>query len=176
MFGDLTETTRKYQGISVGALVLNGDTLETVDQLYLEIKFDAEKYSWTTSAERIHGLSVDYLNANGIEREEAAIILAEFILKHFDNLDDVIFGGHHVDFDIAFTNQLLRDFDLSEVVPHHIRYDTSVVGAVVFGIPSSKKLFEFFGFERGTHNAFEDAEIAANVIRVFRGIGNEYIG
>ena len=40
VFGDLAETTRKYQGISVGAVVLNGDTLETVDQLYLVIKFD----------------------------------------------------------------------------------------------------------------------------------------
>lgn len=159
-----------YQGLSFGAAVVKIDTFEIVDSLYLEVKFDGTKYKWSKEAEAIHGLSQDHLEANGLEREEAATQLAELILKYFNPDKRMMFAGHSVDFDIAFTQQLLQDFDI-HIKVHPIRFDTRSIGHAFLGVNKSDELFQLMGFpERTAHNAMEDCIYTVETLRILKEI------
>jgi hypothetical protein len=54
----------KHQGISFGAIIFDVRTLEPVEALYQEIKFN-DKYSWDAGAEKIHGISRPHLATHG---------------------------------------------------------------------------------------------------------------
>ena len=71
-----------YQGISFGAIIFDTNTLEEVESVYCELKFDASKYKWSKEAEAIHGLSQEYLAENGMERDEALAELLNLIVKY----------------------------------------------------------------------------------------------
>jgi len=160
----------KYQGLSFGAIVFNADDFSEVDRLYCEIQFDESKYGWQESAAKIHGLTREYLNENGIPREEAAILLAELILKYFGT-DEVMFLGHNIGFDIGFTDQLLGDYGIT-IKKHHVKVDTSSAGYIMTGRYKSDQLFSFFGFDaRNAHNAMQDVEMTLEVCRILRAFG-----
>jgi DNA polymerase III epsilon subunit-like protein len=163
-----------YQGISFGAIVFNTRTFEEIESIYVELKFDADKYKWSNDAERVHGLSRDYLEKFGVEREEGLVQLAELIVKHFGS-DMVIVLGHNVLFDIEFTKQLFADFDM-EFRPHPLRLDTSGTCFMTLGINKSDKVFEFFGFEhRDAHNALDDAKMTLQVAKSLKEIFTELL-
>lgn len=162
---------KKYQGLSFGAVVFDVDTFEPIETLYCELKFDGDKYHWSKEAEAIHGLSQEYLEKNGISREEAVILLGEFILKYFGPDGKVMFLGHNADFDIKFTNQLLTDFDLPPLNKHHVILDTSSTGFITLGLYKSDMLFERLGFDkRGAHNALEDILMTLETCKIIKGL------
>lgn len=168
-WGKISESIRKYQGLTCGAIVFNATTFEPVEELYLEIKFNADKYQWDEGAEKIHGKSRAYLEEHGISQEDAAMKLAELILKYWGPTTPVMFMGHNADFDINFTAQLLDVIEIefgkeragkhdSWIQLHHVILDTSPAGFIAFGLYKSDLLFKHIGFEdRGDHNALEDA-------------------
>lgn len=179
------DSTIDFQGLSFGAIVFNADTFEPIEKLYLEIKFDETKYQWSPGAEAIHGMSREYLEANGVTQEEAAAQLATLILKYWGPTSKVLFLGHNPEFDRRFTNQLLNVIDIefsveksgkfaSRIDLFHVVLDTSALGFITLGLYKSDLLFDKMGFdERGAHNALADAEQTLETCRIIRTIFDE---
>jgi DNA polymerase III epsilon subunit-like protein len=165
------DSTIDYQGIAFGAIIFDTETLEPVDTLYREIQFDATKYKWTTGAEKIHGLSQEYLAANGVTRQQALEDLLNMILKWIGTESKIMFCGHNVDFDICFTQQLCKDFGI-DINVHHVKMETSGAAFILIGKYKSDDVFEFFtGVKRdGAHNALDDAMITLETARNMRAL------
>lgn len=164
------DSTTHYQGVSFGAVVFELATFDPVDQLYQEIKFDPTRYKWSDGAQKVHGLSREYLEQNGVSQEEAAIALMEMFVKYFAPDERVFIIGHHTDFDIKFTQQLLSQFGIMFQVGATIM-DTSGTGLIMFGIHKSEDLFQFLGLPaRTTHNALEDVLLTLQAAKTMRAI------
>lgn len=162
-FSSFEETFSKFQAISFGAIVATSDTFEPVAELYFKVKFDP-KYTWSAEAENIHGITRDDLQVNGLDNEDAAASLAEFIFNHFGS-GKVMFLGHNPGFDIAAMRQLLQPH---AVMPdlHHVVLDTSALGFIAIGKHRSNDVFKFFNGERAEkHNALDDARMTLAVAR-----------
>ncbi len=159
---DSGETFKKYQGISFGAVIADSETLEEVDSLYCEMKFDPV-YTWTEGAEKIHGLSREYLAEHGMDRDDALTLLLELITKYIGAGNKVCIGGHNVEFDIRALNQLTEDVvEKGFTIPiHHVKLETSGAAFIAIGKYRSDDVFTFFGgAERQAHNALDDARLA----------------
>jgi hypothetical protein len=177
------DSSKDYQGLSFGAIVFDAKTFEEVEKIYVEIKYNP-KWKWSAEAEAIHGMSKEYLEENGISQEDAAIALAEFILKYWGPDSKVMFMGHNAEFDRRFTNQLLNEIEIefsvekqtqftSWIQLHHVVLDTSPLGFVAVGLFKSDLLFEKMGFEqRGDHNALQDAEQTLATAKGIRDLVN----
>lgn len=164
--GGLKSTFEKYQGISVGLIIADNESFEEVSSLYVEIKFDSVKYLWTPEAEKIHGLTEEYLADHGISRQNALESIIDFLSEYFgygfiSALEEtpeskICFGGHNVNFDIMATQQLFNDFGFNIGI-HHVLLDTSAAAFIAVGLSKSNDVFTYFGAEeRTTHNALED--------------------
>lgn len=164
------DSSKKFQGLAFGAVVFNTKTFEVVDTLYREIKFKKDLFHWSEEAEKIHGLSQEYLLDKGVEQEEAAADLLELILKYWGPTNKVMFLGHNPEFDRRFTNQLTKSVGIEFSVEasgepcdgrielHHVMLDTSATGFITMGLFKSDLLFDAVGLEeRGEHNALDDA-------------------
>lgn len=158
------DSTVDYQGIAYGMVICDTDTWEPVDELYRELHFDETKYKWTDGAEKVHGLSREHLAEFGVSREEGLADMLELILKYIGANNKILVVGHNVDFDIAFTDQLARDFGV-ELKFHHVKVDTSGMAFVMLGKYKSDDVFPFFCGERAaTHNALDDAKMTLTVV------------
>jgi DNA polymerase III epsilon subunit-like protein len=181
------DSSKEFQGISCGAIVFDVKTFDPVEELYLEIKHNP-KWKWSDEAEKIHGLSREYLEQNGVTQEEAAMALAELILKYWGTDSKVMFLGHNPEFDRRFTNQLLNEIDIefsveasgkfdSRIDVFHVVLDTSALGFITLGLYKSHLLFEKIGFEeRGDHNALEDARQTLMTCKVMRELVQGALG
>jgi DNA polymerase III epsilon subunit-like protein len=178
------DSSINYQGISFGAIVFNAENFDELESLHLHVKFDSSKYKWSIEAENIHGITKEYLDANGVSQEDAAIALAELILKYWGPDGKVLMLGHNTEFDRRFTNQLLNTIGIeysieketkldSWIQVHHVLLDTSSCGYITFGLYKSDLLFEKVGCpERGKHNALDDARQTLLVCKTIRELIN----
>lgn len=182
------DSSLRYQGLTFGAIVFNTQTFEPVEKLYREIKFNSgtvkNDYEWTEGAQKIHGKSREYLEANGVTMEEAALALLEMVVKYWPGVK-IMLLGHNTGFDLRFTAQLLREVGIEFSIErtnleldtwievHHVVLDTSALGFITLGIFKSDLLFEKIGFEkRGEHNALTDAEYTLQTCSVIRQLVN----
>lgn len=165
------DSTIDYQGIAFGAVIADTQTFEPVETLYRELHFDSTRYKWSYEAEQIHGLSREHLQLNGFSRGEGLTDLLDLIFRHIGTESKIAFGGHNVEFDIDFTLQLARDFDVALKV-HHVKLDTSSAAFICVGKYKSDEVFEFFtGKTReGHHNALDDALMALETMRNIRAL------
>lgn len=177
-----SEYAKDWQGLSFGAVVFDFETLSPIETLYREIRYipkgpkGNKEWGWSKEAERIHGLTQGYLAENGVDQDDAAMDLAELILKYFGVNPYVPFLGHNRDFDVAFTRQLFDSIDL-KLNLHHVHLDTSGLGLLTLGIYKSNDLFEFLGLpERAEHNALTDALYTLESARRIRGMVNAALG
>jgi DNA polymerase III epsilon subunit-like protein len=160
----------KHQMISYGAVIVDNESLEIVDALYNEIKFDDTKYSWDAGAEAVHGLSREHLSKNGLSSMEAGCALAEFMLKYFGPQPSIMLIGHNPKFDVAFMKQLLEPLELMPNLYDRM-IDTSVLGFTAFNNTRSDFIFSKLGFEdRGSHNALEDIFLTVGAVKKFREV------
>ena len=177
------DTSKYYQGVSFGAIAFNTSDFSIIDTLYREIKFDETKYKWSNEAERIHGLSKEYLEKNGIDREDAAVDLIQFINNNFKDEKKIMFLGHNPEFDRRMTNQLMGvvNFEFSierldklktHIALHHVMLDTSALGFITMDKYKSNELFESMGFTRDNHNALEDAMFTVQTCAAIKAIFN----
>jgi DNA polymerase III epsilon subunit-like protein len=174
------DSSTEYQGLSFGAIVFDTETFEPIEELYREIKFDASKWKWSDEAERIHGLSREYLEQNGVSAEEAAEDLVMLLSKYFVGGHKLMLMGHNAEFDRRFTNQLLNEVefefsverkqpDYTWIALHHVLLDTSPLGFITLGLYRSNDLFEAIGYEkRGDHNSLDDARQTLGTARAIR--------
>lgn len=168
----------KFQGIAFGIVIFNTETFEPVETLYRELKFDVERYQWSAEAEKIHGLTREHLEQNGVSREEGLVDLLELLLKYFGTEGKMMFLGHNVDFDIAFTDQLAADHGV-DILPriHHVKLETSSAAFILTGKYRSDDVFQLFtGRVRENHNALDDALITLETVRTMRAVAETALG
>lgn len=158
------------QMVSIGLIVSDVKTFEEIDSLYLEIKWNGES-DWSEYAEKIHGLSKEYLEENGVDEEEAAILITEFIMKHFNVKKGITLLGHNVaSFDRFFLRSLLIKFEIDLKFSHR-NIDSFSLGLVVLDAFDSDELFRTLELPfRGKHNALEDVRYTLKSVRVIRKI------
>lgn len=159
---------RTYQMVSCGMLVVDTKTHKILDTLYIEIKWNGES-EWSTQAEQVHGLSLQYLEDNGISEEDAAMEIGNFILNHFGT-GLVQCAGHNVStFDIWFIRRLMRKFDIMFKTGNRF-VDTHSVGYTCYETYNSDDLFDLMSVKRELHNSLEDAKASLKVIKNTRQI------
>lgn len=158
-------TGETFQMVSVGLIVADVATLQPIDELYIEIKWNGES-AWKESAEKIHGLSKSYLAVNGLTEEEAVAEIGTFLLKHFGPANCIHLLGHNVaTFDRYFLAQLFAKYGIDlQFGNRHI--DTYSLGVVLLGAYNSDDLFASLGLGvRDTHNALEDTRLTLAAAR-----------
>ena len=170
-----------YQAVSWGFVVADADTLQPIDKLYIEIKWNGEA-AWEKKAEAIHGLSKEYLEVNGVSEQEALVEIANFIYKHWDPNSEfssqrcVRCLGHNVaTFDVWFLRQLFEKFEMPLITGNRF-IDTSTIAWAVFDCFNSDDAFELIGVERKLHNSLEDAEASLALVRTTRQLSRKMLG
>jgi len=146
----------KHQGISYGAIIFDVKTLEPVESIYHEIKFNSI-YKWEAGAQAVHGITREHLEAHGISQEEGALHLAALVNKYLGT-DSVMLLGHRVLFDKAFTIQLM-DAAGMEFNYHPTILDSCSMATVLLELTFSEDIFKTLGLPaRGIHNSLEDIQ------------------
>lgn len=170
-----SKTQQYYQAISWGFIVVDANTLNPIEELYMEIQWDG-KSLWSDKAEAIHGLSKKYLSINGIPRCEAVEEIGNLILNHWGPDSPVCVLGHNPMFDLAFLRQDLKSEGL-EVKFGGKMIDTNSIGFTVYNTYNSDDLFENVGVEtRKDHNALDDARSALRVVQLTRQLADKCFG
>lgn len=172
------KTGTTFQAISWGLVVATADTFKVVEDLYIEVQWDGTS-KWEPAAERIHGLSKEYLAANGKTSEEAVELIANLILDYWGPDGVVCLLGHNVaTFDKFFLQRLLREHEL-EIKFGSRTVDTFSIGFSTFGTQNSDELFEAVGLparDPEKHNALTDVRNAVESARIIKTIFQSAIG
>lgn len=170
-------TGEKYQAVSWGLIVVETSTLKEVDALYVEIQHD-KQYTWNTGAERVHGMSREYLRDNGVPMEEAVLQIGELILNHWGPDSPVCLLGHNImTFDLPFLRSTMRTQGI-EIRFANRHVDTNSIGFACLETYNSDDLFEQIGLpvrDPNKHNALVDAKNALEVVRSVRTIYNHIL-
>ena len=164
---ECTESVAKnYQAVSWGLVVADAKTFKPIDELYVEVKWNG--YSkWDVKAEQVHGLSKEYLEENGVDEEEALVMILEFIMKYVDIKKPLYFLGHNImSFDIPFFKDLLNRYGIKDVKIGHRYFDTFALSMGTLKEYDSNTLFERVGYKaRESHNSLDDAKYALGTYR-----------
>lgn len=167
-------TGKSYQAVSWGLIVADAFTLKPIETLYVEIKWNGES-EWDMRAQQIHGLTLEYLEANGMTEEDAVVEIASLILKHWGPDSPVHLGGHNVaTFDRYFFRRLMRSQGI-EIKLGNKYIDSNSVGFSTFGTHNSDDLFEAVGLpdrDPNKHNALVDAENTLTTLRTVKQLFN----
>jgi len=164
-----------HQAVSWGFIVADSHTLKPIEKLYVEIKWndtslDAREADpkFGTYAEKIHGLTLAYLEENGLDEQEAVEEIGTLILKYWGDGNIRCLGHNVATFDIWFLKRMMRRYNIElKFGARHI--DTSGAGFINFETYTSDALFDEVGFEaRDDHNALVDAEMALESARMMR--------
>ena len=167
------KTGEHYQAVSFGLIVVDAETFQPVEDLYVEIQWNG-KSNWTAGAEKIHGLSKDYLAKNGLTQEEAVVAIAELVLKYWGADGTISLIGQNVaTFDLHFLRDLVRSQGI-EFKFGNRHTDTHGLGHTVFGTYNSDDLFELVGVVRKDHNSLEDAYASLKVVQVVRAMSDSF--
>jgi len=161
------KTGEKHQALSWGFIVCDSVTLEPIEKLYLEVKWNDESIeqrvdnsNFGTYAEKIHGLSIEYLEEHGITEEDAVVELLNMLGKYWGPDTPICLLGHNVvTFDMWFLKQMTRNIGI-ELKFGNRHVDTFGLGKCTIGSFDSNELFEMLALpERDKHNAMEDIEM-----------------
>jgi len=169
-------TGNTYQMVSAGFIVADVKTLKPIDELYVEIQWNGES-EWNMGAQKVHGLSKDYLKKNGQTEKEAVIAIGNFLMKHFGPDNCIHLLGHNVaTFDRYFIARLFEKFGIDlKFGNRHI--DTYSLGVTLLGAYTSDDLFEVLGLgERTIHNALEDTRMTLAAARRLQVMFNSLLG
>lgn len=173
-----------HQAVSWGFIVADGKTLKPIEELYVEIKWNDESKAarkadpeFGKEAGRIHGLTYDYLEQNGVTEEEAVVLIANMIIKYWGPTCLIKALGHNVQmFDIPFLRAMFKRHGI--VLPLGSRhYDSNSAGFIAVGSYTSDALFDTMGFDsRDSHNALEDTRMSLESCRRIRLIWDAKVG
>ena len=173
-----SKTGDTFQAISWGFVVATADTFKVVEELYVEVQWNGTS-KWEHAAEKIHGLSREYLNENGKTPEEAVELIANLILDYWGPDGVVCLLGHNVaTFDKFFLVRALREFGLNVKFGSRC-IDTFSIGMATFGTQNSDELFAAVGLpdrDPAKHNALDDARNAVASARIIKTIFQSAVG
>lgn len=173
-----------HQAVSWGVIVADATTLEPIEELYVEIKWNAQSKalrkkdpSFGKRAEKIHGLTYDHLEENGVSEAEAVAMIGELILKYWGPDVSIRTLGHNVHmFDLVFLREMFRRHDI-ELRFGNRHYDTNSISFVVLHTFNSDDMFNVMGFEaRGEHNALDDIRMTLETARTIRTLWTKKVG
>lgn len=169
-----------HEIIQIGAILLNDNWSKL--GTYISNIYPENEEAFTSSAEKVHGLSLEDLSDAPMIYE----VLEDFdtwirkLLKRKDgDLRDVIICGQSVIHDVNFLKFAYRDenmewpFSNKLIDLHTIAFFTfRIMEANNMSVPKSlslKSISSFFGFERegDTHNALEDCELTMQCLQRF---------
>jgi len=164
-----------YQSVSWGLIVCDMTTMQMVDKLYVEIKWDGESL-WDAKAEKVHGLTKDHLEKHGKSEEDAACDIYDFIIKWWPDPKIAISTmGHNIaSFDHWYFRRLMTKFNLMPTLGNRV-IDTNTIGIVCYDAYTSNELYGLVGVQRNAHNALEDIKASWKVIKTTRSIFNNYL-
>lgn len=170
------KTGERHQTVSWGLVVIDTETFEAVDEMYVEIKWNAESIKqrednpkFGTFAEKVHGLTKAHLDEHGVSEERAIELIWEMVGKYWGPTSSISCLGHNVHlFDLDFFKDLFRRNGVPlKFGNRHI--DTNGIGWAAFETYNSDDLFELIGFSaRGDHNALDDIKMTVEAARVVR--------
>lgn len=169
-----------YQIVSFGAIIVDANTLEELDSIYLECQWNGDSM-WSDGAERVHGLSKAHLDECGLAEEEFVATIAEWLYSYFPpdgdaNQRAIKFAGQNVrSFDHYFVKNLFDKYKLPLRTGSRF-VDTSSLGYAVFGCYDSNEVFKLVGNDdRDAHNALDDARMSLDVIRMAREVSKKNV-
>lgn len=169
------ETGEYCQVVSGGFIVADINTFLPIASLYIEVKWDGISV-WHDGAFKVHGLSKQHLDDNGLTEEDAVLKIGEFLMEHFDCSRAIQLLGHNVaSFDVHFLYDMFARQGVQLNISNRI-VDTYSLGEVMLGAKSSDQLFWEMGLpnrDPAMHNALTDAEHALTVARKFKQIANK---
>jgi len=172
------QTKQTFQSVSWGLVVADAITLEPVDKLYLEIKWNGES-EWSEKAQTIHGLTLKHLESHGMTEEEAVIEIGQMLLNYWGPDGNIRCLGHNVaTFDLWFLKRLMRKFEIElKFGSRHV--DTSSIGFGTIGAYTSDDLFSTLGLparDPSKHNALDDALLALKSVQLIRTLWKQDVG
>jgi DNA polymerase III epsilon subunit-like protein len=163
-----------YQPISWGMIVANMQTLKPIEDLYVEIQWDG-KSIWDNNAQKVHGLSIEYLQENGVTEIEAVEQIGSLIMDHWGPENNIHIMGHNPNFDLAFLDDMFKRYDI-ELKFSHRMYDTNSLGGILLNCFTSDQLFTAMGMpHRNEHNALEDARCTLESARKLKLLWNTFV-
>lgn len=178
------ETGEAHQAVSWGLIIADADTLEPIEELYVEIQWNDKSISQRKDspefgkiAEGIHGLSYQHLETHGISEFEAVEKIGELILKHWGPNGRIATMGHNVHtFDLPFFRDVFQRHGI-ELKFGSRHYDSNSLGFGTVGAFNSDDLFATVGLEeRTTHNALDDAHMSLESFRRIRTLWDSRVG
>lgn len=170
------EQNEQYQAIAWGIVVTDTTTYTPIEKYYFEIKYDGVS-TWSNEAQKVHGLSIDYLEQHGITEEEFVVAFSEIVLKHFGPDSCVYLAGNNVStFDYPFLYHTLSKHDVYIKFGHR-QIDVTSVALIVLNTFTSKETFELLALNRDEykHNALEDALCSLSTLRAINKLSKRYI-
>lgn len=169
------KTKQTHQLLSIGLIVVDAVTLTPIEELYIEVKWNPVNL-WDSGAEKVHGLSKQYLEENGVSQSEAVELIANLLIKHWGPTSAIHIMGHNPQFDLCFLRRLLRTEEL-EFRWANKMIDTNSIGFAVYNTHNSDDLFKMIGAQhRKEHNALEDIKNTLKVVQVTRQLANTVFG
>ena len=171
-------TGNVYQMVSCGLVVVNAQTLQPIEELYVEVKWDGVS-TWDKKAQEVHGLDLEYLEEHGLSTSDAVVEIANLILSHWGPTSPVVLLGHNVmSFDVWFLKRLLRSEGI-EIRFSNRSICTNAIGFSTFGTFNSNDLFEQIGCaarDDSRHNALDDAKMSLMVVQTSRKLFDDCLG
>jgi len=173
-----------HQPISWGIIVADTVTFEPIEELYLEIKWNAisiqsrkKDPTFGKKAEEIHGLTKSHLDENGVTEEEAVIQIANLIIKYWGPNNAIATLGHNVaTFDMPFLRAMFRRHDIPLRFTNR-HFDSNSLGLGTVGAFTSNSLFDTMGFdERTDHNALDDCKMSLDSFRIIKKLWTDMVG
>lgn len=163
------------QGIEIGAVVLDLNTLTTGEEFnrhcrflgtHKGIQYDQDRFSaltWSEKAETIHGMKIEALAVEAAHPNQVGREFAEYVRRNFGD-NRVMMAGHNPVGDRYFTKQLLYIAD-QDIRFHHRMLDTFTGGYLLWGAESSDELFSIVSdIRRKNHSAIQDARLTAKAL------------
>jgi len=175
-FDNKLNPAKGCQAVSWGIMVLNANTLETLEELYLEVKWNGES-EWSMDAEKVHGLSKEYLEENGMDEQDALVEIANLIGKYWAGDTMVNTLGHNsISFDLPFLFDLYDKHGLKLKFSYR-NIDTNTLGFTLLRTYNSDDLFTSLALpERKIHNALEDIRYTVECVRRIRILWDAKVG
>lgn len=155
-----------YQVLQIGAIVCDGNFNE-VDHIKIEIQFNEEKYAWSPKAEAVHGLTREYLAANGMHEEEAVAAFCEFVYRWFGKSGICVGGTNAGTFDKPWLQHWIKSHGIDFTFGHR-NIDTFPLARVLFDAHDSNETFAVLGIERTTHDALSDVRASLQFVQMVK--------
>lgn len=161
--------TEEYQAIAWGVVVAELETYDPVEVMSKKIKL-IPGMQWSAQAEKIHGISKEQLELDGVEEEDFIVELCELVMKYWGTTTPVIVLGHNVAFDLDFLQAALARHGVAIHFSNRI-IDSNSIAMGLQSLASSDQMFEFFQLpKRTTHDPLDDILMTLIAVQGFKTI------